>query len=257
LVQPKGNFFVKLTPRRATSAVALLSLINFCSAANAAESEGWNWLVAPYLWAVSVGTDIDTDRIASSGEAEFADIIDKLDGAFQVRLEGRGDHVGLLADITWFALGDESDRPRSHTEADLDMWLIEAAGTWSPGDKRDRGLDLIAGLRYIDVDLSVQVDPVAPILPNFTIGADQSYSDLMVGARYTFALSDRWALTLRADGSAGDTEGTWNASAVVQYRTNNGGWLLAYRHLLVEIEAGSSNTEITMSGPAIGYGFAF
>ena len=35
-----------------------------------------------------------------------------------------------------------------------------------------------------------------------------------------------------------------------------GGWLFGYRYLSVEVEAGGS-TEITLSGPAIGYGFSF
>jgi hypothetical protein len=243
--------------RHATLAIATGLLINFSSGAHAAESAGWDWMVAPYLWAASVGTDVRTDVPPDGGETNFSDIIDKLDGAFQMRLEGRGDHFGVLADLTFVALGDENDHPRSHTEADLDMWLIEAAALWSPGNERDRGLDLFGGLRYIDVDLSVDVDPINPLVETFTVGNNKSYSDLMVGARYTWAMSQRWGLTLRGDGSFGETEGTWNASVFGQYRTKNGGWLFGYRYLSVEIETGDSNTEIMMSGPVIGYAFNF
>jgi hypothetical protein len=35
--------------RRATFGIALLSLINLSQSAHAAESEGWDWVVAPYL----------------------------------------------------------------------------------------------------------------------------------------------------------------------------------------------------------------
>jgi hypothetical protein len=78
----------------------------------------------------------------------------------------------------------------------------------------------------------------------------------MLGARYTWA-SDRWGLTLRGDGSFGGTEGTWNASAIGQYRTGNGAWLFGYRYLSVELDNGPSQTELTVMGPIVGYGFIF
>lgn len=242
---------------RVTLGIAVLSLSNFSAAARAAEGEGWDWMVAPYLWAATIDTDIRTETPPADNESTFSDIIDKIDGAFLLRIEGRGDHFGVFTDLIFLGVADDSDRPLSHTESDLDTWLIEAAGVWSPSDDRTRGLDLFAGLRYVDVDLTVEVDPINPLFDTATVATNRSYSDFMAGARYTFAFSERWGLTLRGDGSFGDTEGTWSASAIVQYRTGNGGWFFGYRHLSVEIETGDSTTEITMSGPAIGYGFSF
>ena len=37
----------------------------------------------------------------------------------------------------------------------------------------------------------------------------------------------------------------------------HGAWLFGYRYLSVELETGDSNTELTMSGPMVGYGFIF
>jgi hypothetical protein len=243
--------------RRATLGIAVLSLIDFSAAARAAEGEGWDWMVAPNLWAASIGTDVNADAPPVGTDSPFfSDIIEKIDGVFMARLEGRSDHFGAFADVVFLSLADDKDLRLSHTESDLDAWLIDAAGVWSPGDDRSRGVDLFAGLRYVDLDLAVQVDPVNPLFDTATIGPNKSYSDLLLGARYTWALSERWGLTLRGDGSFGDTEGTWSASAFARYRTGNGGWLFGYRYLSVEVKAGGS-TEITLSGPAIGYGFSF
>jgi hypothetical protein len=197
--------------RRATLGIAVLSLIDFSPAARAAGGEGWDWMVAPYLWAASIGTDVNAAAPPAGTDSAFSDIIDKIDGVFMVRLEGQGDHFGAFADVIFLSLADDNDHSLSHTESDLDAWLIDAAGVWSPGDDRSRGLDLFAGLRYVDLDLAVQVDPVNPLFDTATIGTNKSYSDLMLGARYTRALSERWGLTLRGDGSFGDTEGTWSA----------------------------------------------
>jgi len=248
---------VSILLRRATLAVAVLSLINFSPAARAAAGEGWDWTVAPYLWAASIGTDVNADAPPAGTDSDFPDIIDKIDGAFMGRLEAQGDHFGAFFDVIFLSLADDNDHRLSHTESDLDAWLIDAAGVWSPGDDRSRGLGLFAGLRYVDIDLAVQVDPINPLFDTAKIGTNKGYSDVLVGARYTWAFSERWGLTLRGDGSFGDTEGSWSASAIAQYRTSNGGWLFGYRYLSVEIGSGNGNTELTLSGPAIGYGFSF
>jgi hypothetical protein len=248
---------VSILLRRARPAVAVLLLINFSPAARAAEDEGWDWMVAPYLWAASIGTDVNEDAPPAGTDSDFPDIIDKIDGVFMARLEGRADHFGAFADVVFLSLADDNDHRLSHTESDLDAWLIDAAGVWSPGDDRSHGLGLFAGLRYVDVDLAVQVDPINPVFDTATIGTNRNYSDVLVGARYTWAFSERWGLTLRGDGSFGDTEGSWSASAIAQYRTRNGGWLFGYRYLSVELATGDSTTELTLSGPAIGYGFSF
>jgi len=90
------------------------------------------------------------------------------------------------------------------------------------------------------------------------VGEDhKAFSDFMLGARYTWAMSERWGLTLRGDGSSGDTEGTWKSSAIAQYRAGNGVWLFGYRYLDVELKADGANIHLTMSGPEIGIGLRY
>lgn len=227
--------------------------------ANAADGEDWEWLVVPYGWAASIGTDLNTrlPPSASSPDTDFADIIDKLDGAFQIHIEGQNERFGMFTDFTYIGLGDTHDHPRFDIDSDLDARLFELAGVWSPGESRYRGLDLFAGLRYIDADFTTRLEPVDPVFPTVTVDAGESFSDFMLGARYTWPLAERWNLTLRGDGSFGDTDGTWNASAVVQYRTGNGAWAFGYRHLDAEFESDGNRTNISMSGPEIGYAFRF
>ena len=251
---------MNITLRRTALSLAMLCLTGFSVSAQAAEGEGWDWMVAPYGWAASIGTDLDTGVPPSGGvsnDTAFDDIVDKIDGAFQIHIEGQGDHWGVFSDFTFLGLADSHDRPRFHTESDLDTRLFELAAVWSPDDERFQGLDVFAGLRYIDVDLTVQLDPENPLFDTTTFDGGETFNDFMIGARYTWALSDRWGVTLRGDGSFGDTEGTWNTSVVGSYRMKHGAWLFGYRYLSVELETGDSNTKITMNGPMVGYGFMF
>lgn len=246
--------------RRASLGTAALAIASFCPLAAAADGEGWDWIVAPYGWAASIGTDLRSDVPPVGGistDRNFDDIIDDIDGAFEVHAEGQGDHFGVLTDFTYLGLASGTDRPRFHTESDLDSRLFELAGVWSPGADRYHGIEVLAGLRYIDVDLTVEFDPTNPIFATSSFKSGESYADFMLGARYTWKLSERWGMTLRGDGSFGDTDGTWNTSAVVNYKMTHGAWYFGYRYLSVEVGDSDHHVDITMNGPLVGYGFHF
>lgn len=233
--------------------------VGFALIAPPAGATDWDWRVAPYGWAPSISTDIKTRSPPSSSsiDTEFGDIVDKIDGAFQAHLEGQGDRWGMLADLTFLSLADDSTHPRYRTASDLDTRLFEIAVIWSPGTERFKGIEVIAGLRYIDVDLTVELTPANPAFPPVVVDAGDSFNDVMLGARYSWAISERWGVTVRGDGSLGDTEGTWSASAIAQYGVGKGAWLLGYRHLDIELETRSSETNLALSGPLVGYVFRF
>lgn len=258
----KGDLAKGSILKHSTLGTAVFCLAAFSPLAQAATGEGWDWMVAPYGWAASISTDVDLPpgqppAGGISTDTGFDDVVDKLDGAFQVHVEGYGDRFGVFADFTYLGLADERSHPRFRLESDLDTRLIELAGVWKPFATRGHGLDVFAGLRSIDVDLTVQFIPTNTMFNTSSLDGGETFNDFMLGARYTWALSERWKLTLRGDGSWGDTEGTWNTSAVVQYRVKHGAWLFGYRYLNVEVEAGGSSTDLTMSGPMIGFGFTF
>lgn len=246
--------------RHATLGAAVCMAGLLSPLAQAADGGDWEWMVAPYGWFPTISTDLQTSLPPPGGigtDTDLDDVVDKLDGAFLIHAEGQNEYWGVFTDFTYLGLGDSGQRPRFTTESDLDARLFELAGVWSPGEGRYRGLDVFAGLRYIDVDITVQVDPENPLFATTTIDGGDSFSDFMIGARYTWALTDRWGLTLRGDGSFGDTEGTWNTSAVGSYRTKRGAWLFGYRYLSIELETGDADTELSLHGPMVGYGFIF
>lgn len=244
--------------RNATILTSALVAATFAPKAQAASD--WDWLVAPYLWAPSISTDLRTTTPPNGGlasDVDFSDIIDKIEGAFEIHIEGQGEQFGVLADFTYIGLGDSRNFTRFNSKSDLDSILLDAAVVWSPGAGSYAGWELFGGLRYIDIDGSLRLDPVNPAIPSTTIDFGDSYTDFLLGTRYLWKLSDRWGMALRADTSFGDTEGTWSASATASYATTHGAWLFGYRHMSVEFETGSSNTDLILSGLQVGYGFKF
>lgn len=224
-----------------------------------AQETGWDWMVEPYAWAASIGTDMRTVRppTDADSEASFSDIIDKLDGVLMVRVEGRNDDFGVFADFIYLGLADGNQRRVLRTDTDLDARVLDAAFSMRISGDRHTGLEVFGGVRYIDLDLTTQFVPDNPAFQPRTLDVGKTYVDFLMGGRYAWRLSERWSLTARADGSMGDTEGTWSASLMGSYRTGNGRWLFGYRYL--EAELGNSNADVVLnlSGPLFGYGFVF
>lgn len=249
-------------PKTAGIATLACMAASLCFAvpAHAADDAGWQWMVAPYGWLASIGADADTSHPPSpiSNDLTFNDIVDKIDGAFEMHVEGQGGHFGMFADFTYLGLTDHHDLTHFTSKTDLDSRLFEAAAVWSPGPERFEGFDLFGGLRYIDLDFTLRLYPVDPQFGVASVHTSESWSDFMIGARYTWALSDHWRLTVRGDGSFGDTDGTWNASAVAQYRTKHGAWLFGYRYLDATLKSSDgTRLSVNVNGPQIGYAFIF
>lgn len=234
---------------------ALLLALLACLPVQAQDAR-WQWSVTPYLWSVSARAD--TTFAEEPGSASQVDnLFDTLDGAVQLHAEGLHGTWGGFADITYLGLSDDREHPDFRSEADFDTRLFELAVLWHPGADPEAGLETFAGLRYIDFDLTAKFFPTDPQLLVVDEHESRSYSDLMLGVRYTWPLSDRWSLTLRGDGSWGQTDGTWNASGVVRYRTRNGAWLLGYRYLHGDLGDGGNTVRLTADGPEVGYAFRF
>ena len=248
-----------MNQRSASSTGALILLLTCLAAPGVVQAEAWSWAVEPYAWASNIRADLRTDvpPIEGSSELRFRDILDKLDGSLQLHVEGGLARHGLFLDFSYLGISDRVSRNFADYEADLDTRLFEAAWVWSPSGRRLEALDLFAGVRYLDADISLRIDPVDPELVGRTLDVGDSYLDAMLGARYTWPLGPKWRVTARGDGSFGDTEGAWNASLGARYHTSNGAWVFGYRHLRIEIESGGADVDLTMSGPFAGYAFVF
>jgi hypothetical protein len=82
----------------------------------------------------------------------------------------------------------------------------------------------------------------------------------MLGARYRWAFGERWNFVVRGDIAAGDTDFTWNASAIVGRNFGDHSTLLAgYRYMVVEFDDAEDliDPELTLDGPLIGLMFRF
>jgi len=144
-------------------------------------------------------------------------------------------------------------------DGDLDLEVLELGGLYrlAPGSG---GLDLLLGLRRIDIDLGIvlnrQGQPPRPL----QVAAE--IDDAFVGARYRLAFGQRWYATLRADYGFGDSDGTLNVIAGVGVHFGetfgvNAGYRYANIEFEQDLEGAQEETDITLGGPFVGLTFRF
>ena len=248
------------TPRRVLPLALALALAGAAvPSAQAADGDPVTWMVAPYIWAPAITADLETPAgdVGGGGTDFFPDIVDKIEGAFLGHVEAQGDQFGFMSDVLWLKLGDGRSFANGNTDSDLSTWLVDVAGVWSPGPERYTGFELYGGLRFIDIELDASFDPTDPDLPRREIGPSESYFDFLAGVRYIAHFNDNWSLTLKGDGSWGDTEGTYSAAATLGWSPGNGIWALGWRYMNVELGNDDENLELDLSGPVFGYAFVF
>ena len=239
-------------------------------------AEGLDWTIAPYLWASDVSMDLSINGDPALGvDAAFNDLVDKLDMAFMGHIEASSGSFGGFFDVIYIDLSDDQVinlGPSGPILGDLDIDMDLSLNIYELGGLyRIRGdglgssaFDIIGGLRQIDVsaDLSIVLeDPAAPPIGG---GMDVSETDFFIGARLVGEFSEKWHYKLRADIGGGGTEGTINGLAAVGYTFGQTGLFsldLGYRYMSVELKDGDADetikTDITMSGPILGFIFNF
>jgi hypothetical protein len=223
----------------------------------AAADDGWDWQIAPYLWAPTVDVDFYRDLPAFGNENRFPDIVSEVDGAFMLHAEGQGDRFGVFGDLTFFSVGEQRSRPAFSTDSGIDATVVEVAGVWNVQPERYKGLELFGGLRYFDVEFDASIIPTNLALAPVSYRRDQSYSDFLLGARYHASLSERWGMTVRGDGSWGDSDGSFGAALTFSYSMTHGAWLFGYRYLQADLPTPGESVEIDLAGPVVAYAFRF
>ena len=239
-------------------------------------AEDWEWTIAPYLWASNASLDLTVrDDTTIGGDAAFKDLLDKVDSVFMGRFEGRKGRWGLYLDTIYLNISDDKSVSvgpggpiLSDLEADasMKMKLYDAGALYrlrEPGD--DLQFDLLAGTRYVDVDVELDLTLPGPAMMPIDIRTGPSETDLMLGARLIGRFADRWHWGLRGDFSFGGTEGTYNGLASMGYTFGESRLFTVtagYRYMSIDIEGTSQRgnpieADVTLSGPILGLVFNF
>ncbi|NCF24167.1 MAG: hypothetical protein GWP60_06480, partial [Gammaproteobacteria bacterium] len=93
------------------AATLLLSILIPAAAAHGQEKDTFGWSITPYLWATETTVDLTfRDADIGTGEISFGDLLDVLDAAFMIHVEGGRGNWTAFGDLTYLKISDSTER---------------------------------------------------------------------------------------------------------------------------------------------------
>ncbi len=248
----------RITPRSTLMSVAeLMKQGNYEEAEERSQQEedGWRFMLAPlYIW--GVGLSGSSDLPPSDGgdllpSLDFASPFTNLSAAFSFHFEGgKGDWI-LITDYLFARFKPETRGPFGLTgfSSKQDVNLVELAGAYRLFSQPAYEVELLAGARYLDLDMEVDAQNLGRVA-DFSKGIWDGFG----GARATVRGWDKWSLTVRGDAGAGGSNYLWNVVLGIGWRFQEwGSLMLGYRWLNygLKLESGAYqvNCRLLARGP--------
>jgi hypothetical protein len=139
--------------------VAHFGIALFAANANAQTGDGAQWSVSPYFWASDTSLDISVNDTSVGGvDLSFADLLDMLDAAYQIQVEGGKGNWSGFADLTYLKLSDSEQRPIIRIDSDSKQVFLDAAVAYWPGGVGSP-LNFYGGVRYSDLTTGMSLVP--------------------------------------------------------------------------------------------------
>ncbi len=228
--------------------------------AAAAENETFGWSITPYIWATETSVDLTfRDANIGSGDISFSDLLDTLDAAFMLHVEGGKGNWSAFGDLTYLKTSDTAERTVITIDAENKQTFFDAALAYWPGGVGSQ-FNVFGGIRYNGFDDRYDFSLTNDGSPVSTRRSTDNYYDALLGVRYRFDLSDRWALLTHGDFSFWNTEGTFIVRANFAYtvgKRQQNRILFGYQYKEAEFKDGDLVTDFSYKGPMAGFNFRF
>lgn len=255
---------------RAHNLALAVAAVTAAMAGGTVHAEEWQWSATPYVWATDLSVYVTAaDRGIVDAEIPFEDLVETLDSAALVRVEGmRGQHgVAFdlfnveLVDTHTIELPGERDADLAIDSA-IGLTILDATGVYDAGAD-GQGFSLVYGARVIEQrnDIEAALAHDGTTVGTRSLDMTDTMVDGLVGFRYARELPHNLSYEFAADISTGDTEYTWSAGPTIgytfgereQYEVTAG-----YRHMVVDFDTTEHvDADMTMSGVLLGFRIQF
>jgi hypothetical protein len=257
-----------------------------------ANSSGWTFDIAPYLWLPSLHTTLNYNlppalngRLPTDVSVQPSDILTHLNFATAFAADAQYGPFSLLTDFMYLNLSDTTAHIKSidfvglpsqpisrsvqastGTRLSSTLWTLAGGYTVLQGDWGN--FDVIAGFRYLGVsattDFSLALTVTGPRGNGATFGGIGGISGSanvwngIGGFRGRIRISNSgFFIPYYFDIGAGGSNLTWQIASGVGYQTGWAGLSLTYRYLSFEQSNSAIVQKLSLSGPMAMVDFTF
>jgi hypothetical protein len=258
-----------------TAPLLALALAGTAPAQAQGMTDGWQFEASIYGWFPAIGgsTSFPATGTGPNIDVSAKQVIDALKFTFMGSFEARKGQWGLWTDLVYADFGASKSRSRDFTidqrpvavDADLQLdvksWIWTLAGTYNLTNTPDYTMDLLGGVRYLDLQqtLGWTFSADIPQLPgrNGTASVDFVNWDGIVGlkGRANLGAERRWFIPYYADIGTGQSKLTWQVNAGVGYQFDWGSVIATWRYLDYEFKSDKLIQSMSFNGPTIGVAF--
>jgi len=181
----------------------------------------WKFQFSPmFLWGVHINGDSTIGPVTAPLELNFDDIVDNLSMVFTFHFEANKGDWTYFSELQYVKLDPTQDiTPTASMDIDFKNYLFELGTTYSFSRSERSKWEGLLGLRYTQQKIQTTLQPANVGLLDVT----ENWTDVFVGFRNTYTISDNWLLLSRADIGAGGSDFVWNAVVMADYRFNDWG----------------------------------
>ena len=208
-----------------------LWIVIVCAGANSAraaddEADRWRLITTPFLWASALEGDATVRGVDLNIDLGFDDLLDVTDFGMQMYLELRRNKFGFFAAPNYLKLSGDANAGPLSASFEQKWWTVEGGGfvnLVNTGDEKPFTLDLIAGIRYWNVDTDISIEGAGPLGVDLNIGSTLELLDPIVGLRMRAYITRKLSISIRGDVggfdiSEGDTSRfSWQAIGLLGY----------------------------------------
>src|SRR6056297_2689559 len=226
-------------PSRAVSALVVSALL-LAGVTHAGESNGsdeWEVEFSSNLWLPETTTRFGTPNGAAETVLSLSDALDALNLGAMFTLAASKDRWAFAADVVYLNLEADEATPFGllfdRLESETTLFIPSVYGFYTAWEWERGALDLGFGARLVDSENDVRL--TADVAPEARASQEERWVDPLVAIRARGQIGEKWLASFSLDaGALGDTEGTWQAVALVGYQMTDA-WTLrgGYRHLYI------------------------
>lgn len=230
-------------------------------------ADKWNYEAEVYVLAVTIEGDAGIGRAAGVDvDMNFDDILDVLNASAMVHFEAyKESGWGVALDYSFMDLRDDLSGPRGGVaDAKIRQGVLQA-DVFYRSHLAKGTIDYIAGVRWWDNDLDVELD-IAALPGSIEANVDEDWVDLFFGARWMTPVSESWSYILRGDigGFGLESDFTSSVQTGFNYKLSDTFVLnMQYKVTWVDYETGSKGDkgyyayDTVSHGPLVGLSYRF
>lgn len=225
------------------------------------------WSVTPYGWLAGVNGSITTPSDPGDGGTLPPLLGTELDGeleeiGFMFHAAFFGERWMAFADSVWVNVGQGARLnlgpipTGSRVDATIDGNVYTLAAGYRLTDWPRSSLAVYAGGRHYGIEARIEAS--GGLLPGTIVSAaDRSFTDAVIGLKWSQALGRRWHLSASADLGFGESDTSGEIAATLAYRLSTVSVIGGYRYLVLDAGSADYDVDLSMFGPMIGVGLRF